>query len=146
MSGKPKPLTTAAVHKFARAAKRRRIPDGEMRSLFLIIEPSGRKSWQMRFRVSGGRVGKMTLGSVAPKDSDELPEEPAIGQPLTLAAARQLAARVHRERALGQDPIAEHQARKRRQQTEQAAAAKNTFTAAVQEYVAHAKQKQRRWK
>ena len=58
-----KPLTAAAVRKFAPGAKRRRLPTG-MQSLFLIIEPSGHKSWQMRFRTAGGRIGKMTLGEV----------------------------------------------------------------------------------
>src|SRR6516225_3004080 len=102
-----KPLTAAAVLKFKPAAKRRRIPDSETRSLFLIIEPSGHKSWQMRFRVGGGRISKMTLGSVDVNKS-EMPDEPVIGQPLTLEAARLLARRIHRERAMGHDPITEH--------------------------------------
>ena len=93
-----KPLTAAAVRKFAPQAKRRRIPDPETRSLFLIVEPSGRKSWQMRFRTPGGRIGKMTLGEVDVNGS-EMPDEPVTGQPLTLAAARLLARRIHRERA-----------------------------------------------
>ena len=44
--------------------KRRGIPDGGARSLFLIIEPSGYKSWQMRFRTPSGRIGKLTLGTL----------------------------------------------------------------------------------
>ena len=78
-----KPLTAAAVRKYAPGSARRRIPDPSMRSLFLIIEPSGHKAWQMRFRVNGGRIGKLTLGPVD-LSGNEMQEEPAIGQPLTL--------------------------------------------------------------
>jgi integrase len=145
MSGKL--LTAAAVRKFAPAAKRRRIPDAGMRSLFLIVEPSGHKSWQMRFRVGGGRVGKMTLGAVALDASSELQQEPAIGQPLTLSAARQLAARVHRERALGHDPVAEHKAVKERQRAAVVQATGNAFGAVAKEFVEqYARKKVRRWK
>jgi integrase len=145
MSGK-KPLTAAAVRKFAPAARRRRIPDAGMRSLFLIVEPSGHKSWQMRFRVGSGRIGKMTLGPVDLSDN-EMREEPALGQPLTLAAARQLAARVHRERALGHDPIADHKAARERQRAAVAEAASNTFAAAAQEFIErYARPHVRRWK
>src|SRR5262249_34162660 len=108
-----KALTAAAVRKLAPGPKRRRIRDGSTASLFLIIEPSGPKAWQMRFRVPGGRIGKITLGEVK-LDGAEIKGEPVIGQPLTLAAARQVAAQVHRERALGHDPVAEHKAHKER--------------------------------
>jgi integrase len=141
-----KPLTAAAVRKYAPAAKRRRIPDAGMRSLFLIVEPSGHKSWQMRFRVGGGRIGKLTLGPVD-ANGHEMQEEPAIGQPLTLAAARQLAARVHRERALGHDPIADHKAAKQRQQAAFIEVSSNSFGAAAKEFIEkHAMKKVRRWK
>jgi hypothetical protein len=79
-----KPLTDAAVRKFTAGAKRRRIPDAGMRSLFLVIEPSGRKSFQMRFRTPAGRIGKVTLGPYAL--GDEIKGEPQIGQPLPLAS------------------------------------------------------------
>jgi integrase len=141
-----KPLTAAAVRKFAPAAERRRIPDPGMRSLFLIVEPSGRKSWQMRFRTTGGRIGKMTLGPVDLSDN-EMREEPALGQPLTLAAARQLAARVHRERALGHDPIADHKAARERQRVAVVEATSNTFGAVAKEFIEKsASKKIRRWK
>jgi integrase len=142
----PKPLTDAAVRKFAPAAKRRRIPDSGMRSLFLVIEPSGHRAWQMRFRIAGGRIGKMTLGPVD-LSGNELQGEPVIGMPLTLAAARQLAAKVHRERALGHDPIAEHKAAKERQRAAVVDSASNTFAAAAKEFIEkHASKKVRRWK
>ena len=55
-------LTDAACRKFVPGPKRRRIRDAAARSLFLVIEPSGHKAWQMRFRRPDGRPGKMTLG------------------------------------------------------------------------------------
>src|SRR5262249_33589788 len=112
-----KPLTAAACRKFAPSRKRRRIRDAGARSLFLIVEPSGHKSFQMRFRLSGGRIGKLTLGPFDP--SDKGPKDaPVIGQPITLAAARTLSAEVLRQRELGRDPIADHKARKHRQRLE----------------------------
>ena len=54
-----KPLTAAAVRKFRAGATRRRIRDAGARSLFLVIEPSGHKSWQMRFRRPTGKPGKL---------------------------------------------------------------------------------------
>src|SRR4249919_2431922 len=83
-------LTAAAAAKLRPSPKRRRIPDGGARSLFLIIEPSGHKSWQMRFRTPAGRIGKLTLGTFDPSGR-ELAGEPQIGQPLTVAAAHALA-------------------------------------------------------
>ena len=49
-------------------SQRRRIRDGGARSLFLIIEPSGHKSWQMRFRTPLGRIGRLTLGPPTHRD------------------------------------------------------------------------------
>jgi integrase len=140
-----KALTDAACRKYAPAAERRRIRDALSQSLFFVIEPSGHKAWQMRFRTPTGRIGKLTLG---PYDvsGHELAGEPQIGQPLTLAAARRLATAVHRERALGKDPIAEHKARRARQRVELIDRSKNTFAAAVRSYVEdYARPKQRRW-
>jgi hypothetical protein len=85
-------LTDAAVRRYKPAAARRRIRDAGARSLFLVVEPSGHKSWEMRFRRPGGKPAKMRLG---PFDLSgrEVEGTPAMGQPLTLAAARALAER-----------------------------------------------------
>ena len=88
----------------------------------------------MRFRVGGGRIGKLTLGRYA---ENEMPDDPVIGQPLTLAAARQLAAQVHRARALGRDPVAEHKAAKQRKSAAIIETASNTFAAAAKEFIQH---------
>ena len=56
----------------------------------------------MRFRRPNGKQGKLTLGRVdlSAKGS---PDEPAIGMPLTLAAARRLAFGIQHERATEKD-------------------------------------------
>jgi hypothetical protein len=102
-----KTLTDAAVRHYKPQEKRRTIRDAGARSLYLVVEPSGRKSWLMRFRRLGGKPGKMILGPLDLSGS-ESQGDPVIGMPLTLAAARQVATQVHRERALGRDPVAEH--------------------------------------
>ena len=112
-------LTDLAVEKYRPDKKRRReILDGGCEGLYLVVQPSGFKSWAMRFRRSnGGKPAKLTLG---PLFSGEEPEsEPVLGMPLTLVSARKLAAEVHRQRAMGRDPIADYEAAKRRQKFDQ---------------------------
>jgi integrase len=138
-----KPLTAAAVAKYRPGPKRRRIRDS--RSLFLVIEPSGHKSWRMRFRRPDGKPGKLTLGPV--HDGTETAGAPVVGMPLTLAGARQLAAEVHRQRALGGDPVAEHKARRHRERAEREEQHAGAFAACVRNYIdEHAKPKTRNWR
>ena len=59
-----KVLTAAAVARFKAGAKRRVIRDGGSRSLYLVVQPSGTKSWLMRFRGPSGKAAKMVLGPV----------------------------------------------------------------------------------
>jgi hypothetical protein len=100
-----KTLTTAAVEKLkAHGNKRREVHDGASTGLYLIIQASGHKSWALRFRKPDGMPAKLTLG-VVDFSGAELQGSPTIGQPLSLPAARQLAAEVHRQRALGRDVI-----------------------------------------
>ena len=146
-----KPLTAAAVAKYRPGPKRRRIRDHGARSLFLVIEPSGHKTWQMRFRRpptkpgKPGKPGKLTLGPV--HDGDEIAGAPVIGMPLTLAGARQLAADVPRQRALGGDPVFEHKARKHRERAEQDERHAGAFAASVCSFIdEHAKPKTRNWR
>jgi integrase len=140
-----KELTVAAVEKYRPGTKRRRIRDAKAKSLFLVIEPSGTKSWQMRFRTPSGRIGKLTLGRVD-FSGREWQDEPQIGQPLSLAAARLLAAKVHRDRERGLDVIADHRARRHRQRAEIEQRGVNTFAAAARMFIEeHARSKTRRW-
>jgi integrase len=140
-----KPLTAAAVAKYRAGPKRRRIRDAGARSLFLTIYPSGAKSWEMRFRSPTGRIGKLTLGPVY--DGDETAGPPVVGMPLTLAGARQLAAEIHRQRALGHDPIADHKSARRRKRAEVEEHNANTFAVAVADFIAEAaRPKNRGWR
>lgn len=139
-------LTDAAIRKFRPTAKRRRIRDAEARSLFLIIEPSGHKAFQMRFRTVGGRIGKVTLGPFQ-ANGEPLKVDPVIGQPLTLADAHTLAANVLRERQLGQDPIADAKAKRHRKRIEAQERHASSFAACVRDYIdEHAKPKTRQWR
>jgi integrase len=113
--------------------------------LFLVIEPSGHKAWQMRFRGPTGRIGKITLGPLHLGDEPE--GSPVVGMPLTLRGARQLAAEVHRQRALGQDVIADHKARKHRHRAEIEGRRAGAFAACVRNYVnEHARPRTRNWR
>ena len=137
-----KVLTDAAIKKYKPTAERRVIRDAQASSLYLVVQPSGAKSWLMRFRRPDGKVGKIVLGSFD-ASGRELEGEPQIGMPLSLVAARQLAAEVHRQRALGKDVVADHKQRRQRGRS----ATAGTFGALVRRYVAeHARIKTRRWR
>jgi integrase len=129
----PKRLTAAAVAKLRPGPKRRTIPDG--RGLYLIIHPSGAKSWAMFYRGAGGKMVKLTLG---PHDDGEASAEPVIGAPLSLSAARRLAADVQRIRAVGKDPSS---LRVKKNGDE------DTFAASARDFVAeHARENIRAWR
>jgi integrase len=73
---------------------RNEIPDRGLPGLFLIVQPSGVKSWALRYRVRG-RSRKLTLGGANPDTG------------LTLAAARVAAAQAREQIGNGIDPAAE---------------------------------------
>ena len=81
-------FTVRAVEAMRPGITRREIPDAHMPGLYLVIQPSGAKSWAVRYRHQG-QTRKHTLGSY-----------PAID----LKAARQLGARALRGAAEGRDP------------------------------------------
>jgi Arm DNA-binding domain len=112
-----KTLTAAAVKNHLPGRARREIPDGGCPGLRLVIQPSGRRSWAMRFRRPDGKTAKLTLGPVD-LSGQEAEGEPVVGAPLTLASARRLAAEVHRERARGRDVVSDFAAARRCKQAE----------------------------
>jgi hypothetical protein len=124
-----KPLTAIAVAKARAGAERREIPDGGCRGLYLIVQPSGVKSWALRYR-SRGRPVKFTLGTVL-SPGKEPANTPAIDTPLSLAAARELATKTLREVAAGHDPAVA----KRKRREEQHAAAADTFASVAEEFL-----------
>jgi integrase len=139
-----KVLTAQAVSKLKPAGKLpREVADSSVPGLYLVIYPSGKKSWALRFRrPTDRRTSKLVLGSVSTLADDKRDAAPVVGGHLTLAAARRLAASLKHEIATGRDPAAEAQSKKR----SVAMAAENTFSAAAADFITqHAKKKVRRW-
>ena len=54
-------LTDVSIRKTVATTKRQEIPDKQTRGLYLIVQPTGAKSWAVRYS-RNGRVLKMTLG------------------------------------------------------------------------------------
>ena len=55
-------LTAKAVENIKPTATRQEIPDSLLPGLYLIVQPSGARSWAVRYR-HNGRPRKYTLGS-----------------------------------------------------------------------------------
>src|SRR5499427_2149307 len=81
-------LTVRAVEAMLPAAERREIADGFLPGLYLVVQPTGAKSWAVRYR-HHGQPRKFTLGSFPQID---------------LKAARELGAKALRAVAEGRDP------------------------------------------
>jgi integrase len=109
-----KKLTTKSVENAKPGPQRREISDGGS-GLYLILQPSGHRSWAVRYRANGEPT-KLTLGSW-----------PA----LTLAGARKAAAEALHELERGNDPTAARRAAKNKA----AAACADTVTAICEEYL-----------
>jgi integrase len=84
-----KALTTKRIENLKPAAHRQEIPDGGCRGLYLVLQPSGRRAWAVRYR-HGGKTRKLTLDAG-----------------LTLAEARKAATAALHELDRGQDPAAQ---------------------------------------
>jgi integrase len=84
----PNVLTARALQAIKPANSRKEIPDAYLRGLYFIVQPSGMKSWAVRYR-HGKRTRKLTIGVY-----------PAID----LKTARELAAKALRSVAEGRDP------------------------------------------
>ena len=142
-----KPLTAAAATKMKPTNVRREIPDGGCPGLYLVIQPSGAKSWALRYRRPDDRPAKLVLGSVYISGASDEPDIiPAIGGHLTLAAAHRLVSTLKHEIAQGRDPAAAHIRDKAHRRTASAHAAANTFTTAARDFISqYARPKVRRW-
>ncbi|MCK1409547.1 site-specific integrase [Bradyrhizobium sp. 76] len=141
-----KSLTAAAVNKFCKGAVRREIPDGGCQGLYLIIQPSGAKSWALRYRRPDKRPAKLVLGPVVELAKGATEEPPVIGGHLTLAGARSLVAKLQHQIAQGRDPAAIHFAEKDSARATFADRLKNTFDNSAREFIEqHARKKTRRW-
>jgi integrase len=99
--------------------------------LYLVVQPSGAKSWALRYRF-GGRPAKLTLGTLLVIDRDgKEPDKPDIGGPLTLAAARKLAGDALLQVRQGRDPGAQ----KKAQRVATALVAADTLRLICEEYL-----------
>ena len=79
-------LTAKKIENIKPGVARQEIPDGGCRGLYLVVQPSGRKSWAVRYRFNG-RPKKLTLDGVG-----------------SLAEARKAATNALLELELGNDP------------------------------------------
>ncbi len=127
-----KKLTVAGIGKYVPGKERREIRD-TTNGLYLVIQPSGAKSWCMRFRRPNGRPAKLTLGPVDLSER-ETEDEPVFGGPLTIGQARELATRIDRERARGEDVIEKYKTEKLRKLSAAEQRAASSFGAAVVEF------------
>jgi integrase len=102
--------------------KRLEVPDGKIGGLYLVVQPSGAKSWALRYRVAG-TPKKFTIGSY-----------PAVG----LAAARKKAQKALAEVVDGVDPSAKRKAEREAQKAAKSTAdrVENVVDAYVRDYLA----------
>jgi integrase len=126
----PKTLTDIRIRNLKPGPTPREVAVGGARGLYLWIGASGARSFVVRYRING-RPQKLTLGRwVPPEDRREAKTDPQLGDPLSLAAARKLAADTLLQLGRGRDPAAVK--RDDRQAREQAQA--DTFEAITDEY------------
>lgn len=83
-------LTDLQIKKLALPEARKEVPDGKVSGLYLVVQPSGSKSWAVRYRAAG-QPRKLTLGPYPAMD---------------LANARRRAQEALGELAGGKDPAA----------------------------------------
>ncbi len=120
-------LTTKGIEALKPGEARREVPDGLVPGLYMVVQPSGKKGWALRYRL-GGKPAKMTLGAF-----------PA----LSVAAARERARSALIEVAKGVDPAGAARVAK----TEaEAKAERDRVSAVIDLFIErHAKPKQKSW-
>jgi integrase len=114
-------LTDLQIEKLPKPSARREIPDGRIGGLYLVVQPSGAKSWALRYRVAGAPK-KFTIGPY-----------PAI----SLAAARKRAQKAIADVIDGVDPSAQKKAAREAQNAANATAdrVENVVNSYVKEYL-----------
>jgi integrase len=114
-------LTDLQIEKLSNPTTRREIPDGRIGGLYLVVQPSGAKSWALRYRVAG-TPKKLTIGPY-----------PAVG----LAAARKRAQKALVEVGEGIDPSAKKKADREAQRAANSTAdrAETVVDAYVKDYL-----------
>jgi integrase len=107
-----KVLTDIAIRNLKPGKDRREVPDAGARGLYVVVQPSGLKSFAVRYRYAG------------------MPRKLTLQAGITLAAARKAAADALFELEQGRDPSAV----KRQAKQAQRSAAEDTFRAVAEEY------------
>jgi integrase len=123
-------LTDLLIKKLALPEKRREVPDGKIGGLYLVVQPSGAKSWALRYRVDGVPK-KLTIGAY-----------PAID----LATARKRAQEAMGDVAGGKDPAAIKRASRGAARAEREAQVDRVERVAEMFIERHAKPKTRDWR
>jgi integrase len=115
-----KVLTDISIRNLKPGAARREIPDGGQRGLYVIVQPSGRIAWAVRYRFAG------------------VPRKLTLQAGLSLAAARKVAGDAMFEVDQGRDPgVAKQAAKLEAEATKQKAlaASADTFQSIAEEYL-----------
>ncbi|MER8902274.1 integrase arm-type DNA-binding domain-containing protein [Mesorhizobium sp. C277A] len=102
----PSKVLTAKTVEAAKpeAKNRREIPDGALPGLYLVVQPTGVKSWALRYRFDG-KPKKLTIGPVLLKrEGDEIEGTLPLGQSMTLQEARRAARDAIQTLGEGRDP------------------------------------------
>jgi integrase len=110
-------LTELQIEKLSLPEKRREIPDGKVAGLYLIHQPSGARSWALRYRI-GGAPKKFTIG---------------VWPEIRLGAARKRAQKALAEVADGNDPSAKKKAAREAQKA--AAAADDRVEKIIEDFI-----------
>jgi integrase len=99
-----KGLTALAIKAKKAKPNRQEIPDEGCPGLYLVVQPSGSKSWAFRYRF-GDTPRKLTIGPVLTVGNGiEEPVQAVLGHPNTVNGARMLAAKARHDVASGIDP------------------------------------------
>src|SRR5262245_22386313 len=130
-----KALTPITIANLRARVQRYEVSDGGCSGLRVVVFPTGKKSFIVRYRYRGLQR-KLTLGPCLIDRHDDQVEPdstPEIDTPLTLVAARELAARARRQAKAknGTDPAAA----KRKQREEELAKESDTLKAISEEYL-----------
>jgi integrase len=126
-------LTPIAIANLKPRAGRYEVPDRKCSGLYLAVSPSGRKGFVFRYRRPRvGKAAKLTIGEwfEGPKGAKQ--PEPVLGNPVSLAAARELAAKAQRRLKERIDPGEEALEAKRVSQDAEG----NTLRRVAEQYLA----------
>jgi integrase len=118
MSAKKTKLTVESVAKIRPKATRQEIPDAVCPGLYLVVQPSGAKSWAVRYRANGvsrkltlGPYPRILLAEPEAKRRARVARHPTSDPPDARGLARRALAAVQ----TGTDPVAAKAERKARQ-------------------------------